>query len=174
MRTPVGPAQFRLGLLFLVLAIAGILTALAFEHIGGFVPCRLCLEQREPYYASIPIIAIVLLIGALRGPAVVIRGVYIVVALVMAYGAATGVYQAGAEWGYWPGPSDCAGGNVAFDAGNLLQQMQETRIVPCDEAPIRILGLSFAGWNVLASGFMALVALAAAVLPGDTFGRKPA
>ncbi len=172
MRTPVGPAQFRLGFLFLALAIAGVLTALGFEHIGGFVPCRLCLEQREPYYASIPLVAIVLLVGALRGPAFIVRGVYIVVALIMVYGAAIGVYQAGAEWGYWPGPSDCAGGELSVNSGNLLQQMQETRIVPCDEAPIRILGLSFAGWNVLASGFLALVALAAAVLPGDMFGRK--
>ena len=29
--------------------------ALAFEHIGGYIPCALCLMQRTPYYWGIPI-----------------------------------------------------------------------------------------------------------------------
>ena len=36
-------------------------SALAFEHIGGYAPCALCLEQRNPYYWGIPII----LLGAI-------------------------------------------------------------------------------------------------------------
>ena len=24
-------------------------TALGFQHIGGYIPCKLCLEQRLPY-----------------------------------------------------------------------------------------------------------------------------
>ncbi|MCC2112033.1 MAG: disulfide bond formation protein B [Hyphomicrobiales bacterium] len=171
MRYPVGPIQFRLGLLFVGLGIVSVLTALAFQHIGGFVPCRLCLEQREPYYTSVPIVIALLIVVAFRGPACLVRGFFLVVALFMAYGAVTGFYQAGAEWQIWPGPSDCTGDALSLNAGNLLQQMKTTRIVPCDQAAIRILGLSFVGWNVFASGFLMLVALAAAILPAKLAWR---
>ena len=33
---------------FLALAMAAVVgAALAFEHIGGYIPCKLCLEQRS-------------------------------------------------------------------------------------------------------------------------------
>ena len=31
--------------------------ALGFEHIGGYIPCALCLMQRDPYYYGIPVAA---------------------------------------------------------------------------------------------------------------------
>ena len=43
-------------------------------------------------------------------------------------------------------------------AGGLLQQMQATRVVRCDEAAWRFLGLSLAGYNVLIT--LALTAVA--------------
>jgi disulfide bond formation protein DsbB len=47
------------GLLPSVLATLGMTGtvggALAFEHIGGYIPCALCLIQRQPYYWGIPI-----------------------------------------------------------------------------------------------------------------------
>ena len=30
-------------------------TALAFEHLGAYIPCALCLMQRDPYYYGIPV-----------------------------------------------------------------------------------------------------------------------
>jgi hypothetical protein len=49
------------------------------------------------------------------------------------------------------------------DASNLLAAMQHTRIVSCSEATFRLFGLvSFAGLNVLASGFVGLLAFRAA------------
>ena len=44
-------------------------------------------------------------------------------------------------------------------AGNLLQQMKSVRVVRCDEAAWRFLGLSLAGYNVLIS--LALAGIAA-------------
>ena len=38
----------------LLTAVAVILAALAFEHIGGYTPCPLCLQQRYAYYAGLP------------------------------------------------------------------------------------------------------------------------
>ena len=178
---PTGPTQFRLAILFLLLGITFLLTALAFQHLGGYIPCRLCLEQREPYYTSLPIVLVLALLAARRDSArpsaCLVRGLFLVVGLFMLYGAITGFYQAGAEWGLWPGPADCAGGDLPTSATSLIDRMNATRIVPCDKAAIRILGLSFAGWNVLGSGLLALIALLGAVLPAalprGAFPRRP-
>jgi len=45
--------------------------ALAFEHIGGYIPCALCLQQRTPYYVGIPVALLALLSAAMRWPAMV-------------------------------------------------------------------------------------------------------
>ena len=47
-------------------------------------------------------------------------------------------------------------------AANMLQALQSTRVVSCTEASWRMLGLSFAGWNAVASAGLALLALLAA------------
>ena len=52
-----GSARFHMmTALFLAGAMAaGVGTALGFEHIGGFIPCKLCLEERIPYYTGVPV-----------------------------------------------------------------------------------------------------------------------
>jgi len=37
-----------LGLAMVLIGAAAILTALGFEHLGGYQPCALCLQQRVP------------------------------------------------------------------------------------------------------------------------------
>ncbi|MGZ8417088.1 MAG: disulfide bond formation protein B, partial [Methyloceanibacter sp.] len=44
----------------LIVATATILTALAFEHLGGYAPCPLCLEERYAYYFAVPASALAL------------------------------------------------------------------------------------------------------------------
>jgi disulfide bond formation protein DsbB len=147
----------------LTLAIAATVgAALAFEHVGGFIPCALCLEQRTPYYIAIPLALVAALSALLRAPAVLTRALLCSCALLMLYGAGLGAYHAGVEWGFWPGPASCATSatsGIASDAGSLLSDLNAVRPPSCDAAAGRFLGLSFAGWNVLAS-----LALAAASL----------
>jgi disulfide bond formation protein DsbB len=38
-------------------------SALAFEHIGGYIPCALCLLQRDPYYYAIPLGAVAMFLS---------------------------------------------------------------------------------------------------------------
>ncbi len=141
-------------------AIAAISTAWGFQLIGGYAPCKLCLEQRLPYYAGIPLTALALLLAA-RGNTGAARVLLALAAIGFLYGGGVGVYQAGAEWQFWPGPTDCGGGTSApREAGaSLLQALENTRIVSCTEASWRMLGLSFAGWNVVASFGLVIVAL---------------
>ncbi len=143
-------------------------TAWGFELIGGFVPCKLCLMQRDPYYLAMPIAALAFGVEALRGPAWVTRLLLLVLLGLFAWGGAVGAYQAGAEWGWWPGPSDCGatrGAQIPTSAGDLLGSLGKVKIVDCSKPQIRILGLSFAGWNVLTSAGLVVVALAATLFP---------
>ena len=56
--------DYRAGALALVIAIGAIVTALGFEHIGGYTPCPLCLMERWAYYASIPALFVSLILIA--------------------------------------------------------------------------------------------------------------
>ena len=71
---------------------------------------------------------------------------------------ALGAYHAGLEWGFWAGPQECRGAlSRAASVGDLLAQLQSTKVVRCDAAALRLLGLSLAGWNaVVSAGFAGL------------------
>jgi disulfide bond formation protein DsbB len=142
--------------------------ALVFEHAFGYVPCKLCLIQRNPYYIAIPLG----LAAAVLPPRWGRIGLWLL-ALVFAVSAVLGAYHAGVEWGLWAGPSDCGGGSGAGagNVGDFLNQLQNTRVVSCTEAAWRFLGLSLAGWNVLISLALAGVAAKAAAGKGLRFGR---
>jgi len=155
---PTRSPAYRIGALVLFAAAAVILTALAFEHFGGYTPCPLCLQERWAYYASIPalFVALVLLSAGRTNAATVVFGL---VALAFLANAGLGTYHAGAEWKFWPGPDTCGGSQpISTGAGGLFKDLATTRVIRCDEAPWHFLGLSFAGWNAVASAWLALVA----------------
>lgn len=149
----------------LALAAAAILSALAFEYIGGYAPCPLCLQQRYAYYAGVPLMfaALVLLSADERKWAGLL---FFLTALAFLANAGLGVYHAGAEWGYWPGPDTCAGDpSAALAPMDLTAALTASApVVRCDEPALRVFGLSFAGWNVLASLVIHICALKAAAL----------
>ena len=71
-----------------------------------------------------------------------------------------GGYHAGVEWKFWEGPTDCSGPVVDLgSAGTLLQRLDTVKVIRCDEVQWRFLGLSLAGYNVLISLAMAVMAL---------------
>jgi len=146
----------RTGLLVLLVALAVILTALGFEHLGGYLPCPLCLQQRYSYYAAIPTLLLDLALLSV-GRTGVASALFALVALAFFANAALGIYQAGAEWKFWPGPETCGGSQpLSQGAGGLFKDLANTRVIRCDEASWRFLGLSFAGWNVIASILLAV------------------
>ena len=154
-------SHLKLYLLVFVGMCAVILSALAFEHIGGYQPCKLCLQQREPWYLGIPVMAIGCLSLLLKWPAFVSRGILLIVGLILVYSFALGVHHSGVEWGWWEGPGDCGlvAGGLAENTGDFLSSLEDTVPPSCTDAALRVLGLSFAGWNAVASLFLALVAL---------------
>jgi disulfide bond formation protein DsbB len=151
-------------LLVLVVGTTTILAALYFEHVVGYRPCKLCLQQRWPYYAGLPVAGLGLL-AAWRGALTPARAALWLVALVFLAGAALGGYHAGVEWGFWLGPNDCGGAPSAPAAGmgDFLRQLETVRVVSCTEAAWRVLGVSMAGWNALISLGLAALAAGAAL-----------
>lgn len=143
---PIALRHVNLAYVALVLAAATISGALASEVLGGLVPCELCLTQRLPYYVGIP-----LLLASLIVPPGRARLVLRLAALaIFLWGAYLGIYHAGVEWKFWAGPTACAGtgSDFGFDA---LASLNDARFVPCDQVQFRFLGLSLAGWNVMAT-----------------------
>ena len=162
---PAGRHQTLAALILLVGCAATVGTALIFEHVFGYIPCALCLEQRTPYYASVVIALLAAIAGAGRASGGITRGLIGLIGLAMLYGLGLAVYHAGVEWHFWAGPAGCTAAGSADLTGDLLATIDSVHPPACDQAALRILGLSFAGWNVLASLLFAGIALRAA------FGR---
>lgn len=129
-------------------------------QLAGYLPCQLCLWQRIPYYVAGPILLGAALIGffGFFSPSS-LRVVLLFVGLIFIGSTLLAAYHSGVEWGFWPGPINCgaAGDFSTINASDLLDVLSTTRPASCNEAAGRFLGLSFAGWNIIAS-----VALSAA------------
>jgi disulfide bond formation protein DsbB len=156
------PALSAAAFVFIV-GLATILAAWGFQLIGGFIPCKLCLEERVPYYVGLPLALLTVIAAIVRAPAWVVRGLLALTALVFLYDAYLGTYHAGAEWKWWPGPSDCSAGGSATtkSSTDLLKELQNIRVVSCTDASWRFpggRGLSFAGWNAVITLVLAAVA----------------
>ncbi len=159
---------YQWGAATLFLAIAVIVGALGFEHIGKILPCPLCLEQRWAYYVGIPVtfVALVLLSAGHPRASAVLFGI---VGLGFLANAGLGAYHAGIEWGFWAGPDTCSGAPLPLSSGgNLLESLKKAdRIIRCDEAAWRFGGLSLAGWNVLACLMLCTASIKAALSARD-------
>ena len=143
-------------------AAATLAGAWFFELVLGLAPCPLCLDQRVPYYIAVPLGLAIGWLARDRSRAPLARLGLALLGLILLIGAGYGVYHAGVEWGFWQGPTACAGATSA-PAGSILSSLKSTqRIVSCTEAAWRFLGISLAGYNVLIAGTLSLLAFAAA------------
>ena len=164
------PLQFPLdklaaGAAFL-LGLAAILLALASQVFGGLTPCELCLEQRMPYYYGLPLLAVVLVLWN-RLPLPVWYVAMLMVAALFVWSTWLGVFHAGVEWGFWPGPTACTGVGESMDFSALNNL---TPVIGCDVVQFRFLGISLAGYNALVS--LAVVILLGISIAAQMRGRK--
>ncbi|MFI5011053.1 MAG: disulfide bond formation protein B [Hyphomicrobiales bacterium] len=148
----------------LVLAVLAIGGAWYSQLVWGLRPCELCLLQRWPYYVGVPLAALAIVAAAAPGRRCgIVALVLALLALVFLVSAGLGVYHAGVEWGFWAGPSACTGQYAApASTDDFLKSLEAGPSVRCDEAAIRILGLSLAGWNAFVSLLIAAIAAAGA------------
>ena len=146
------PAAFAAAVV-LAAALFMIIGALVFEHVLGYQPCELCFLQRKPWYALIPLGFVLVIMAAGDNRGLLKAGLALALVLLLV-SAALGVWHAGIEWKWWKGPATCTASGTDF---TLALPDLNRRVVLCDEAPLRILGLSLAGWNAVISLAVALV-----------------
>jgi disulfide bond formation protein DsbB len=146
-------------LVILAVATATIAGAWIFQF-AGYDPCHLCLLQRWAYYFAVPF-SLLLSVSAGANPKGARRGLYLL-AVVMLGSAIFGTYHAGVEWKWWAGPETCSG-----DISGGLPDLTKP-VVACNEAAIRIVGISLAGWNAIISAALAVIALAGARHQGSS------
>ena len=146
------PAAFAAAVV-LAAALFMIIGALVFEHVLGYQPCELCYLQRKPWYVLIPVGFALVTFAAKDNRTLLKVGLALALVLLL-ISAALGAWHAGIEWKWWKGPASCTASGMDFTVA--LPDLSK-RVVLCDEAPLRILGLSLAGWNAVISALLALV-----------------
>ena len=146
--------------LFLLLflgAAAVVGGALLFQFVGGLAPCELCLYERWPYYAAIPLAAAMTMPQTARGDA---RGAAVLLLLLFIASTVLAFYHVGVEQHWFAGPTACTGtGPVAKTLEELQAQLMGTQPVRCDEPQFSLFGVTLAGANLLTSVVMAGLAL---------------
>lgn len=157
------PPIFGLPESWVIALLIGLATALvigaawAFQA-SGYAPCELCLLERIPYYVGMPV-AVVTAVASRRGYRYLALAGFAVLVATFAASTALGLYHVGVEWRFWPGPTECSGALTAPpNVGDFLEQLHHVAVVRCDQPALTIVGLSLAGWNVVAS--IILLALA--------------
>ena len=138
--------------------------AFAFEHVGGFAPCKLCIWQRWAHVAIIYCSLTPLIIQA-AGSRLGISLKPDMPMLGLAFAACVASttiagYHTGVELRIWFAPTGCSSvealTGTTSQITDLLLAMPVTR---CDVVPWSLFGVSMAGWNTLFSAGMSLFVL---------------
>lgn len=125
---------------------AALLTgAFLFEYIGGLAPCKMCIWQRWAHLA-------VIVVAKLSLTKLPRRLILFMIGSAATASALIAGYHAGVEWQLWTGPSGCTAAlSSSISAADLVDDLLATAMVRCDEVAWSLFGLSMAGWNMVFS-----------------------
>ncbi|MGB1361112.1 MAG: disulfide bond formation protein B [Alphaproteobacteria bacterium] len=132
-----------------VVPLYGVVVLLAvyiFEYGFGYLPCELCLYQRQPW-------TIVVIGGGLMlmNP-IHTKKILWGLSIVMAFSVALAVFHAGVEYGFWAGLDSCSSSSdIATDTSSLLSSLENSTAPSCDKAVWTLFGISLAGFNAILS-----------------------
>lgn len=118
--------------------------ALASQHLGGLVPCEMCLWQRWPHYAALVLAMVAFAVSPLRRPLTILAG------LAIAVSGAIGVFHAGVEYHWWEGITACTS-PLGNGGGDVLATILAAPVIRCDVAQWTLAGISLAGFNAILS-----------------------
>ena len=128
-----------------LLSIIAVGSALIAEYYFNLHPCKMCLKQREPYYA---IIGLLIIFFILRLQSNI--WFFIAIQFISIYGLFYAIWHVGIENKILNGPSSCS---VSLDKSNdiinLKEQILSKAVVNCEEVIWSIFGLSAATINSL-------------------------
>lgn len=147
--------------LFTLIGSAALLAgAHAFERIGGFLPCPLCLDQRKWHWAVVA--TSLLLLAAVRLRPGLARMAAAATGFVLLGAAGMAFYHVAVEQ-HWV-IAQC---DARIDPNDIrpMEFGDSVEAPKCDQIAWSMFGISMAGYNALISLMLALVSFAVAILP---------
>jgi disulfide bond formation protein DsbB len=136
-----------------LLIITALGSALIAEYYFYIEPCKMCLKQRESYYAFIGLF-IIFFIFRWQSKIWFFIGVQIIII----YGLFYSIWHVGIENKILPGPSGCSGGlDITNNANSLKEQILSKAVVNCEDVIWIIFGLSAATINSLLLFFIFII-----------------
>ena len=138
----------------LVVCLLTIISAYLIEYVLGHTPCNLCLFERIPYFATIILASLVLLIKKCEKITMIIIGIFFVCGAVISF------YHFGIEQGFFSESLVCDIGinNKSTSPQDLLKELN-LKAVSCKDVTFRFLGLSLATLNTILSLIICVIML---------------
>jgi disulfide bond formation protein DsbB len=123
------------------------------EFVLGWKPCELCLLQRYPYFVII-IISIAFIMIKIKKKKISCKLAIFLISAPIFTGSLIAIYHFGIENSYWRNISGCSDqlSNIDINTENLLIGL--SAIKPNCSDPVKILGLSISGYNILSNILM--------------------
>ena len=134
-------------LFFVCVSLFMLSSAFLFQYVGGYPPCAFCLYERWLYG-----VAGVFALWMLFTKRVCLqRGLLFLILLSFFANVGVSAYHVAIEHKWVPAPSLCHSKidtqNMSFEA--FKKKLLATKFVPCDQVPLRILGLSLVEYNLI-------------------------
>ena len=138
--------------IILFISIFALASAYFVEYILGYKPCNLCLIERLPYFVTIIIILIGLIINRLE------KIILILLALIFAAATILSFYHFGIEQGFFKESLVCIPNNEIniLNKEDLLKEFQKT-VVSCKDVEFTLFGLSLATINIIISFMLSVI-----------------
>jgi disulfide bond formation protein DsbB len=126
--------------------------AIAFEYIGGLVPCEMCMWQRWALLAAL----VLALLAWATGHA---RALLWLATLAVLTNVGIAAFHVGVEQHWWKGITTCAAAATVGSTAEVMSEIMAAPLVRCDAIAWSLFGISMAGWNALISSVIAGLAL---------------
>ena len=140
--------------LILLFSIFAILAAYFIQYVLGHEPCNLCIFERIPYFFSVIIILICLLIQKFEKNTLIILSLTFFIAALLSF------YHFGIEQGFIKESLVCDlnGQNKELSKEALLNQLKKMP-VSCKDVTFKIFGLSLATFNIFISLILSAITM---------------
>ena len=130
----------------LVFSILSLSIAYFIQYVLGHKPCNLCIIERIPYIASIPLISLIFIMNKYEK---IISGIILIFFI---FGTVVSFYHFGIEQGFFSESLICElNNNNPLSKEELLNQLKKAEIVSCKDITFRFLGFSLATINTIIS-----------------------
>ena len=130
----------------LAFSIFSLSIAYFIQYVLGHKPCNLCIIERIPYIASIPLISLIFIMNKYEK---IISGIILIFFI---FGTVVSFYHFGIEQGFFSESLICElNNNNPLSKEELLNQLKKAEIVSCKDITFRFLGFSLATINTIIS-----------------------